>query len=126
MNYENSLTNEIAGNEQPIEEATQKEPQRPAVPQSVENQAMSAVQAELDMQLWDIRLAAILNTMEISRRHGEHRDWTAENAAQIRAMLGIVNKTVMRNGDAVLPDGFGPLINSPVAATIITQAKQTS
>lgn len=81
--------------------------------------AAQAMQNALDLQLWDVRLAAILNTMEISRAHGEHRDWTAGDAERIRAMLDIVNRTVVRDGDAVVPDGFGALIRSPIATALI-------
>lgn len=82
----------------------------------IEAAAIKAVQDNLDQSLWDIRLAAILNTMEIARAQGQHKDWTADHAAQIRAMMAIADQTVAGGGQSVVPQGFGPPIRTQIAA----------
>jgi hypothetical protein len=79
-----------------------------------------AVQRELDLRLWDMRLAAVLNTMEIARAHGEHRDWTSEHSSQIRAMMAIADDAVAGDGGAgVVPQGFGAPVRARLALTFI-------
>jgi hypothetical protein len=79
----------------------------------------AAVQAELDLQLWDIRLAAVLNIMDIARSHGEHRDWTSEHAAQIRAMMAIADAAVAGGEGGVVPQGFGRPIRNQLTAAFL-------
>ena len=84
----------------------------------------NAVAAELDSALFDMRLAAVLNVMSMAMEHGERRDWTNEDARQIRNMLTIVNATVAANPNAVVPSGFGPVVRTHQAALIVkAQAK---
>ena len=45
----------------------------------VDSAVRSAVQAEIDLQLWDMRLAAILNTLAMSMEHAKQRDWTSDH-----------------------------------------------
>ena len=79
----------------------------------------NAVAAELDSALFDMRLAAVLNVMSMAMEHGERRDWTDEDARQIRNMLTIVNATVAGSAFATLPGGFGPAVRTHQAALIV-------
>jgi hypothetical protein len=81
--------------------------------------AAAAIQAELDLQLWDIRLAGVLNIMDIARSHGEHRDWTSEHAAQIRAMMAIADAAVVGSEGGVVPQGFGRPIRTQLASAFL-------
>lgn len=84
----------------------------------------SALRDDADMRLWDMRLAAVLNTMDIARAHGEHRDWTNEHARQIRQMLAIADSAVVGDENAIVPSGFGPVVRTQLALTFIkAQAK---
>ena len=78
-----------------------------------------AVQRELDQQLQDMRLAAVLNTLDVAKSHGEHRDWTSEHARQIRAMMAIADAAVLGDGAGVVPQGFGPPVRTQLALKVI-------
>ena len=49
--------------------------------------AATAIETELNLQLWDVRFAAVLNTMEIARAHGEHRDGQGPQVERVLADL---------------------------------------
>lgn len=86
---------------------------------SEDNGAQAAIQRELDLGLWDVRLAAILNTLDIARSHGEHRDWTQDHAAQIRAMMAIADQVVAGGEGQLVPQGFGPPVRAAVSLAFI-------
>jgi hypothetical protein len=86
---------------------------------------LNAVQETLDLELWDIRLASILNTLEIARTHGEHRDWTSAHSAQIRQMMSITDAAVLGEGDGVVPQGFGKPVRAQLSAAFV-RAKATA
>jgi hypothetical protein len=87
----------------------------------------SAVRAEIDLRLWDIRLAAVLNFLDIARSHGEHRDWTSDHAAQIRAAMAIGDAAVAGEGPGIIPQGFGAPVRTALALTFIkAQAKSAA
>lgn len=74
---------------------------------------------DADLRLWDIRLAAALNSMDIARAHGEHQYWTAEHSRQIRAMMAIADEVVTGDANAIVPSGFGPPVRTALAEALI-------
>lgn len=96
------------------------EVERPALIEAMADKpdVTDAIQAELDLQLWDIRFAATLNYMEIAKAHGEHRDWTASHAAQIRALMKISDAAVC-DGEGEVPQGFGAPVRTQLAAAFM-------
>lgn len=91
----------------------------PPNPESVRSDVADAVRAELDQGLWDIRLAAILNLMDIARAHGEQRDWTSTHAAQIRAMMTIADAAVVGDPSSIVPQGFGPPVRTQLGEAFL-------
>jgi hypothetical protein len=65
---------------------------------------------------WDIRLAAVLNVLDIAKDHGGHRDWTNKHAEQIREMMAIGEAVVGGDSSAVVPSGFGDPVRVQSAA----------
>ena len=99
------------------------EPRRPEAPPF---DAMAhAIEIELNLRLWDVRLAAVLNTLEIARAHGAHEDWTSEHAAQIRAMMAIADQAVAGEG-GVVPQGFGAPVRTQMAAVVAKARAQAA
>jgi hypothetical protein len=92
----------------------------------IDDTANAAMQAEIDMQLWDMRLAAVLNTMAIAMYHGKIRDWTMEHSRQIRAMMAIVDETIVAGDSGTMPSGFGPVVRTAQAARIVNLAGKAS
>jgi hypothetical protein len=78
----------------------------------------AAIQAEMNLGLWDLRLASVLNIMDIARAHGNHRDWTTEHAAQIRALMAIADEVVAGSDAGVVPQGFGAPVRTQMAAFV--------
>lgn len=86
---------------------------------TAEQQAQEAIAQAMDMQLWDIRLAGILNVIDTAKDHGGHRDWSADHARQIRELLQITDAVVVGNEEAVVPSGFGPLVRTEHTAKML-------
>jgi hypothetical protein len=93
--------------------------------ESVVADARAAEQASLDLKLWDIRLAAILNTLSLAMEHGQHRDWTHDHARQIREILAIVDEAT-ENGIGAIPPGFGPIVRTSHAAALVKIAARVN
>jgi hypothetical protein len=87
--------------------------------ESVVAESRAAEQASLDLKLWDIRLAAILNTLSLAMEHGQHRDWTHDHARQIREMLAIVDDAADDGAVGAIPPGFGPVVRTAHAAALV-------
>jgi hypothetical protein len=76
-------------------------------------EALARHEAQL---FWDIRLAAVLNVLDIAKDHGGHRDWTNKHAEQIREMMAIGEAVVGGDSSAVVPSGFGEPVRVQSAA----------
>lgn len=85
-----------------------------------------AVRAEADLRLWDMRLAAALNFLDIARAHGEHKDWTTDHSRQIRELMGIADAAVAGDGAGIIPQGFGPPMRTQFALTFIKAQAKTA
>jgi hypothetical protein len=79
----------------------------------------SAIAAMVDLQLWDMRLSAILNTIAMAMEHAKQRDWSQDHARQIREMMAITDKVASGDGLGVIPAGFGPVARTAQAAALV-------
>jgi hypothetical protein len=86
------------------EPTTQPEPQP--------TPAQKAMIESLAWQMFDLRLAAVLNMMDVARTQGDHRDWTDVHAAQIRHLMGVGDQIVAGDPSAIVPSGFGEPIRT--------------
>ena len=59
---------------------------------------MQAIEAEANMALFDERLAAAINSIDICRAHGGHHAWTSEHSAAIRSTLATFDALIAREG----------------------------
>lgn len=93
--------------------------------ESVVAENRAAEQASLDLKLWDIRLAAILNTLSLAMEHGQHRDFTHDHSRQIREMLAILDEAT-ENGVGAIPPGFGPVARTAHATALVKIAARVN
>ena len=94
--------------------------------ESVVAENRAAEQASLDLKLWDIRLAAILNTLSLAMEHGQHRDFTHDHSRQIREMLAIVDDAADDGAVGAIPPGFGPVVRTAHAAALVKIAARVN
>lgn len=74
---------------------------------TVQAKMAEALRVEHDWAIWRIRMAAVLNFVDIAKNQGGHRDWTDVHAKQIMDMMAIGNSVLVGDEAAIVPSGFG-------------------
>lgn len=85
--------------------------------------AHEAVASAVDMKAWDVRLAAILNALDIAREHGARKEWTSGDSRAIRNMIATLDASVTGEGAGVIPSGFGAAVRTKYVAEIAAAGK---
>lgn len=78
-----------------------------------------AIAAMIDLQLWDMRLSAVLNTIAMAMEHAKQRDWTQDHSRQVREMMSIADSIASGDGPANVPAGFGPIVRTAHAKALV-------